>query len=91
MSRKGLPDILNQIKPAFEQHFGNQFSGTLLNNLLALGAQEDLRPHWLGMTRPKPLIFQGPFMDNFFSVSTDAWDWPRKVSVLLTYQVQQHP
>jgi hypothetical protein len=39
MSHEGLPDILNQIKPAFQANFGTEFKGTLLNDLLVLGAQ----------------------------------------------------
>lgn len=39
MSREGLPEILEELKPSFHQHFGTEFRGTLLNDLLALGAE----------------------------------------------------
>jgi hypothetical protein len=43
MSREGIPEVLNDIKPAFEKSFGTEFRGTLLNDLLVLGAQGELQ------------------------------------------------
>lgn len=39
MSREGLPEILEELKPSFHKNFGTDFRGTLLNDLLALGAE----------------------------------------------------
>lgn len=57
MARDGLPEILNDIKPAFQEHFGTDFRGTLLNDLSALGAQEDVHqiPVWEASKTPTDL------------------------------------
>lgn len=57
MSRTGIPDILDSLKPAFDRFFGSEFRGTLGNDLLALGAQGDVyqRPFWDTKKKSKDL------------------------------------
>lgn len=40
LSRDELSDTLQEIQTTFRQHFGSEFRGTLMNDLLALGALE---------------------------------------------------
>ncbi|KAH7918969.1 hypothetical protein BV22DRAFT_1051386 [Leucogyrophana mollusca] len=41
MTQDGLPDALAELRPIIHQYFGSDFRGTLLNDLLSMGASND--------------------------------------------------